>query len=464
MRTLFFNQDRRCPRRTRDRGGVTLMMTFSILTITGMLGLAVDLGWGYYVHMSARAAADTAALGAVTAALQTGASLNCGSKGVGCYSSPTACGNPPATPPADNVGTGCLYAMADGFTAGGNMNVTMQSSLTNTAPTVPGLSNIQYWVTARVTQRIPQLFSAVLGNTNLNVLAESTAAILPLYNGGCIYVLDPTDQNAFVASGSASVHAPCGIYVDSSNSKALQVTGGACLNATGASINVVGGDTGSNSCISPAPTLGASAVPDPLAGLQEPDFPTSCDHTNETVSGGSKTLSPGVYCGGITVSGGGNATFNPGTYIMVGGGLNASSSTSVIHGSDVTFYNTACSSGCPAGSGSYNGSYKPYVLSGGVTGTLSAPTSGMYNGVLLMQDRTLPIQSSQETVSGGSTANFTGAVYLPRSPLVYSGGSSSSSPSLTLISWTLTVSGPSYLKDGLGGLGGGAGARVALIE
>src|ERR1035437_5473415 len=112
----------------------------------------------------------------------------------------------------------------------------------------------------------------------------------------------------------------------------------------------------------------------------------------------------------------------------------------------VTFYNTACGSGlphstCPTGSRSYNGAYKPFVLSGGVTGTLSAPTSGPYNNMLLMQDRTLAIQSSQETVSGGSTANFNGTVYLPRSPLVFSGGAGAISPNLALISWKLTVSG-----------------------
>jgi len=467
MRTRFSGNDRRYARRANEQGQAALMMTFSILALCGILGLAVDLGWGYYVHLSAKAAADAAALGAVDAALESGAALNCGSKGVGCYSNPTACSSSPANPPQDNVGSGCLYAKADGFTTGGNVTVTMQAELNSNVPTAPGLTAAQYWVTARVTQQIPQLFSAVLGNTMLSVAAESTAALFPVSSGGCVYVLDPTDQNAFVASGSAIVHAPCGFYINSSNSKAMQVTGGACVTATPSSIYIVGSDTGSNTCISPAPTTGSTAVADPLAGVKEPAFPASCDHTNMTVNN-VQTLSSGTYCGGITVSGGGNATFNSGTYILIGGGLVASSSTAAISGTGVTFYNTACGSSplnpCPTGSGSYNGSYKPYVLSGGVTGTLSAPTSGVYNGILLMQDRTLPIQSSQETISGGSTATFTGAVYLPRSPLVYSGGSSTSSPSLTLISWTLTFSGPSYLKDGLGGAGGGAGAMAALVE
>jgi hypothetical protein len=445
------------------------MYTFAAMLLFGMLGLVGDLGYAHYVRKSAQNAADAAALGAVIAASQLSSSgFACGSGGIVCDTDQTACDNPPNSPPHNNIDSGCLYAKQNGFVAGGSQNVTMQSAIGSTLPTASGVKQAQYWVTARVNQRLPQLFSAVLGNTSLNVAARASAAIVPAYSGGCIYVLDPTDQNAFVASGSADVHAPCGIYVNSNDSKAMQVTGGACVNAAPAGIYVVGNDNGSDSCITPAPTTGASSFTDPLAGLKEPTFPSSCDHTNVSVTG-TQTLSSGTYCGGITVSGGGNATFNSGLYILIGGGLVASSSTAQINGTGVTFYNTACGSSplhsCPTSSGgSYNGAYKPYVLSGGVTGTLSAPTSGLYNNILLMQDRTLPLQSSQETISGGSTATFTGVVYVPRSPLVYTGGSSSTSPSLTLISWTRTFSGPIYLKNGLNGTGGGTGAWVTLVE
>jgi len=459
-----------CAHRARERGQTVLMVTFLILAMFGVLGLACDLGWAYYVRMSARASADAAALGSIEAAMQSaasGASITCGANGIACHSDPAACGNPPTSPPANNLDNGCLYAQANSFTASGNQNVTMQAGVSSTVPTAPGISNAQYWVSVRVSQRIPQLFSAVLGNSTLNVTARASAAVVPAYGGGCIYVLEPTGQNAFVSSGSANVHAPCGIYVNSSDDKAIQVTGGACVNASPAGIYVVGNDNGSDSCVAPAPAH-TDSFSDPLAGLTEPTFPTSCDHTNESVSG-SQTLTPGVYCGGITVSGGASATFNSGLYIMIGGGL-VSSGTSNLSGTNVTFYNTACGSGythttCPSGSGSYNGSYRPYVISGGGTGTLSAPVSGPYNNILLMQDRTVPIQSSQETVSGTSVATLIGVVYLPRSPLVYSGGSSTTSPNITLISWTLTFSGPSYLQSGLNGsTGGGTGARVAMVE
>ena len=50
-------------------------------------------------------------------------------------------------------------------------------------------------------------------------------------------------------------------------------------------------------------------------------------------------LRPGVYCGGITVSNNASVTFNPGVYILLGGGLDVSNNGSLT-GQNVSFYNT----------------------------------------------------------------------------------------------------------------------------
>ena len=158
--------------------------------------------------------------------------------------------------------------------------------------------------------------------------------------------------------------------MESNNARAFWVTGIACVDAGASAIRVVGNYTGSNSCITPAPTTGIAPFADPLASLVQPAFPTHCDYTNMSFSSSVRTLNPGVYCGGITISSS-VVTFNPGTYIMVGGGLTASSSGTVLTGSNVTFYNTACGAGlshtvCPTGTASYDGSYGPLSISGGL--------------------------------------------------------------------------------------------------
>ena len=465
-----FSERQHLNRKTGERGQALLMVFLTILLLFGTLGLAVDLGWAYYVHLNARTAADSAALAAAEAALAgaSGSALTCGSHGVACNTQATACNSSPTNPPTTNSDNGCLYAQANGFVNSGGQSVTIQSNIGSSVPTVSGLNDAQYWVVARVSQDVPQLFSSVFGHMKLTTAAEATAAIVPKYSGSaCIYTLAPTGSNSFVVSGSASLHGSCDVYVNSSDSQAVQVTGGACV--SGDTIHVVGNDTGSNSCISPAVNTGYAAFTDPLAGLTEPSFPTSCDYTNASYSNVTQTLSPGVYCGGITVSGGSTITFGSGLYTLIGGGLVSSSSNSSITGTNVTFYNTACGSGlshttCPTGSSSYNGSYKPLVISGGSTATLSAPTSGLYNNILYMQDRTLSVQSSQETLSGGSTGNFTGVVYVPRSPMVYSGGSSTANPKVGIIAWTFTITGSSYLQGSLNGTGKGTGASAAMVE
>src|SRR5260370_679028 len=50
------------------RGQTILLFSMSTVVMFGMLGLVVDLGWGYFRKQSAQAAAQSAAIAAVSAA------------------------------------------------------------------------------------------------------------------------------------------------------------------------------------------------------------------------------------------------------------------------------------------------------------------------------------------------------------------------------------------------------------
>src|SRR5579871_1974060 len=74
--------------RKKTSGGQALVMvTLALISMIGMMGLAVDLGWSYFVQKEAQAAADTAALAAAQEAvnrLGVGSDIsgfNCGSTG-----------------------------------------------------------------------------------------------------------------------------------------------------------------------------------------------------------------------------------------------------------------------------------------------------------------------------------------------------------------------------------------------
>ena len=110
--------------------------------------------------------------------------------------------------------------------------------------------------------------------------------------------------------------------MNSSNAAAASVTGGATVNAGSAS--VVGGAVVNNGgSITPAFTTGVAATSDPFASLPSPAV-GACTQTNYNPGFGNWTLNPGVYCGGITISNGSTAVFNPGTYIIKGGGSRSS--------------------------------------------------------------------------------------------------------------------------------------------
>jgi len=413
------------------------MVTLGVSFLIGLLGLVVDVGYSYYLKQVAQAAADSAVMAAATSAQTTG--QNCGDDGcVSGYSCPS---NPSAT---TNPGVACLYAAANGART--------VSISEGTGMTASG-ANAAYWVTATASFSTPAGFLTIFGSHGGLVSAQATGALIGGPGaGGCIYVLDPSMSHAMTVSGGSSfIRSDCGIYVNSNASNAMNVSGGATVQVS--TVKVVGGtDISGGSTVSPTPTTGASPARDPLANLPAPTF-SGCNKSNFSVNGGTATLDPGVYCGGITITGSSTVNFNPGVYILNGGGFTSSSSTTTLNGTGVFFYNT---------SAGYT--YKPVTLSGSTNVTLTAPTSGTYRGILFFQDRGIN-SSSQNTISGGSTGHLSGSIYMPSGQVVFSGGSTSGPLTLAIVAKDFTISGASYLKqDTTGNLTGMGSTQTALVQ
>jgi len=247
----------------------------------------------------------------------------------------------------------------------------------------------------------------------------------------CMMALNATTAFAISLSGSATVNAPnCGVVVNSSSATGLSLSGHTALMAS--YINVVGGySVTGNSTVTPTPTTNASPQPDPLTFLVPPTF-GHCDYTNTKVTGNdSLTLSPGTYCNGISVSGHATVTFNAGTYVLLGGGLNVSGS-STLTGAGVTFFLTS-------GTGY---SYGPLSVSGSAALNLSAPTSisSPYYGILFYQSSSIGSNQPASTMSGSSDSVLEGVFYFPTTGLTFS-GSSQAGNYLFLIADTLRLTG-----------------------
>src|SRR5208282_3076771 len=156
---------------------------------------------------------------------------------------------------------------------------------------------------------------------------------------------------------------------------------------------------------------------------------------NFKVTTGSSTLNPGTYCNGITISGATNVTFNPGTYILMGGGLNVTNA-SILKGSGVTFFLTQ----------GLGYSYGPLSISASVVATLSAPTSGPYYGILFWQDRSIGTGKAANTATGSSASSLQGVLYFPTTALTFSGAAAGGN-CLIIVADTISLTGAAALGN-----------------
>lgn len=215
----------------RTRGQALVMVTLALFAMCGLIGLAVDLGWSFFVRRAAQRAADNAALAAAIGALTAvgqGGSFSCG--GILACQSSAACPANPTSPPASSVDTACLYAKQNGFLTGGNGNrqtVSVEAGVTapgcdtasppNCIPTAPGVA-AYYYVTVRVGETVPQLFSAMLGNTVATVSARATAGVMDSVTIGSLILLN-RENDASPVTGR-------GVNLDGQGGSTIQVPGG----------------------------------------------------------------------------------------------------------------------------------------------------------------------------------------------------------------------------------------------
>ena len=454
------------------------MVTVGIVFLMGILGLVVDVGWGYYRKQAAQAAVDSAVTAAVVAA-GTGA-ITCGSGGVVCQAA-TSC---TSAGTGTNIKAGCQYGAYNGIT---NAHMTMAANVTSP---VNGVA-VNYWVTATASEPMVPTFLQVLGFRSASVAASATGAVIGgTGTSGCLYVLDKSAGQALYLNG-ASLALSCGIYVNSNNTtNAFQLnsanaylcygTTASCSSGTlplnmvtAAKINCSGcgcqqdsyyGTQGGGAHSCPDPTY-SSAATDPLASIPAPSY-SGCTQTNYSWSnmGSPPNLVPGTYCGGIKITGG-TVTLNPGTYVLNGGGLEIEGANTVVNGSGVFFYNTA--NGYTAGS---------LLVSGQPTVNFTSQTSGSYEGIFFMQDHNV-CPSTQHAVNGNTNIKINGTIYMhctqtggsyAAQNLLYTGESSTGYYSALVVD-TLQINGMSNLVlDPTGGqntgIGLGNAPKPALIQ
>jgi hypothetical protein len=435
---LLSNQPVRLPRESGQ--AIVLVIVSLSLFLMGSLGLGLDVAQMYAHRQMAQTAADAAAQAAMM-------SIKDGTNSTSAHPFSTAASFTCAVPPSTlDLRTPCVYAQYNGF---GTSTDTVTVSFPGTVSGVSLAAVATPAVTVTVQRTLTTGLMQFLGKSNVTIKAKASSGLIASVPPTCLYVLDPSAQNAFSVSNGATVNMNCGLEVNSSNGTAASVTGAATV--TAGSATVVGGATVSNGGrITPSFTTGVAATTDPFLSLPSPAV-GACNQTNYNPGYGNWTLNPGVYCGGIVISNGSTAVFNPGTYIIKGGGIQFVGG-STITGSGVMFYLTGT-----------NATYGSVTMSNGVSVTLSAETSGSYLGVLFYQDRSIT-SSSAATFAGGASDTLTGTLYFPTTPVSFSNGTSGGG-NTAIVADQVTFSGGANIRYDPTGLKTGLSTQtVGLVE
>ncbi len=294
-------------------------------------------------------------------------------------------------------------------------------------------------------------FAQILGFDEMDI--ETSAIVQRRDVSGCVVALDPTADGALTISGTADVNLDCGALVNSDSPTAIIENGGACLTAT--SIATSGDYSGD--CLNPTPETSMPAISDPLAKLDPPAIPP-CDYAALVDVTVNTTLTPGYYCGGISIHENAVIDFEPGMYILDGVGLQITGNTKVT-GDELTFYFTPTTTGQKAGK-----EWRSLLIAGTTNVELKAPTSGYYEGILFYQDRNAS-PNLVNRLTGDAQMELEGLFYFPNNPVKFSGNTQASgSDWISIIARTVEFVGTTNLYQDLSEVAYSPGAAFVSLH
>ena len=490
--------------RSPERGQVLVVTAAGLLVLMAIAAIVVDLGMSWMLRRQEQNAADP---GAIAAARWL---------------------RDPVTGAATWNLTGaqadaCFYAQQNGFFEGDAAcaGALASGALQVHSPPVSGpYAGSAGKVQVIISETHPSFFSRIFGTEELTVTTGAVAAndadnsnsssLVALQNicqagsagsinGGAIVRIFPT--GGATTGGYVHVNSPCGGSTDNVcqngvGSSALQISGtletpyayvnGSCTYNGSGALGLV--------CTNGSPCLEEDAVPigDPLFDLPEPalaDFPNGiCPDGTVSTSASTKPcdlptkgadadtdcpldadvnvcrLKPGVFYGGWDVGAKVRLELEPGMYILAGGGIKLSGTSSSIEAvqsptgleARITLFSTdgpSCATVPAQCQGAINftaqQAFKAKALNSATCGLVS-PQACPWKGILLWQDGTVTKTPQDVTIGGQSSTILAGTIYAPKSQVNINGGSAttgcttgptSGCLAIQIISWRWTITG-----------------------
>lgn len=247
----------------------------------------------------------------------------------------------------------------------------------------------------------------------------SATAVARAMGGGrvCVIVLEETASEALSVVQKAKIEAvDCAIYSNSTSSSGIFADQFALLTAE--LICSAGGIDGADIHFDPSPTSDCPLIDDPLAARPAPAV-AGCDYNDVFIEEDTRTLSPGVYCGGLTIRKWSVITLEPGIYVIKDGEFKVDTNATLT-GDNVGFYLT--------------GNNTNFYFWSNSTIELTAPKDGPMAGILFFEDRSVtPL--TYHRIKSNNARILVGTFYLSQGVLDVS----TSRPVADQSAWTAVI-------------------------
>lgn len=253
-------------------------------------------------------------------------------------------------------------------------------------------------VTTTINSKKTVVFAGLLGSKETPISVDATAQIV---GSGriCAIGLESSKANTIYLEKSARVTArDCAVFSNSSHKKGIAAHNRSRLIAE--VICSAGGYRGTSSNYDPPPETDCPVVPDPLAARPAPPV-DSCTARKLRLTSGSHSLSPGTYCGGLTLTDTASVKLKPGIYVIKNGPL-VVDKTAELKGEHVGFY--------------FTGNKATFKFTKDSLIDLGAPKDGPMAGILFFGDRSNK-QGKRYRIESNNARNLLGTLYFPKGNL-----------------------------------------------
>lgn len=445
-----------------EKGQVLIVFALAAVALFGFVGLAIDGSARFSDRRHAQNAADTAALAAALAkvnGLTAGTSDNSPSTG-----SPTTCPPPTGILPSP-LCEALQLAGLDRADSNDYSNDITNNTVEVYSPPISGyystVSNSDQYVQVIITSHVKTTFMRIFGVQQSDNVVSAVAYMKEggdLADGAMIISYDPDPDCSIGGTGGYSVEVTGnsivnlnggGIFVNSDEVCGFRIPNCADLNITDlegnpAGINSVGDNIDQEGCTDPAPEYPNQdpiVIPDDVYWPKVPPECSMAATAYPTPPGQDEVwhITPGAYTDFPQTSINGDIVGNKKTIIMDPGVYCVSGN---IHWSGNTFDSLDGSSGVTL----YLKSGYEFSLSINSPIVLYAPTSGDYQGYLIIQEGT-HTDIHDCLINGGAYLDIDGLIYAPYCDITINGGSDPTATiNAQLIGWDIKINGTTNIN------------------